>query len=437
MKKNSIILVGAQWGDEGKGKITDWLCTHMDYCVRYQGGHNAGHTLNINGVKTVLHLIPSGIFHEKTIAVIGQGVVVSAQHLVKEIEGLKKLGLSITPERLWISPLAAVITSFHQKLDVARENKGETKIGTTGKGIGPTYEDFVARKAVLMQDLANPGVLKEKLRAIAKERNALLVHAYGVEAVSVDEEYESLMQIADLLTPYIKTFASFSNDSSSATPNIPKILFEGAQGILLDINFGTYPYVTSSHTVPMGAHFGAGISEFENCLRFGVLKAYTTRVGEGPFPTELFDEMGVTIQTKGNEFGATTGRKRRCGWLDLPLLKYAIQVGHLEAFAMTKSDVLENLGDIKICTHYEDETKPGEMISIYQQGMDLKRMRPVYKTLPGWSFMTAKGELSDPLRNYISYIESELKRPVALLGTGVGRDDLIVLKPELFRSFFL
>ncbi|MDH4469299.1 MAG: adenylosuccinate synthase [Bacteriovoracaceae bacterium] len=436
MEKTSLILVGAQWGDEGKGKITDWLSSHMDYCVRYQGGHNAGHTLYIDGKKTVLHLIPSGIFHAKTIAIIGSGVVISPSHLWKEIEELKASGLNMNPEKLWISPNAPVITSFHQQLDVAREAKGDVKIGTTGKGIGPTYEDVAARKSIHLKDLLDIHVLTAKLKNIATEKNALLQLVYGMNPVSVEEEAKTLFEYGQKLKNYLKNFQNeFFNDSEKNKNS--KILYEGAQGILLDLKFGTYPYVTSSHTVPMGAHFGAGINHYESCLKLGVLKAYTTRVGEGPFPTELFDSMGETIQTKGKEFGATTGRKRRCGWLDMPLLRYAIQVGHLDAFAMTKVDVMAELGDVKICTHYEytDETNSHKKISIYSNDLDLKKVRPVFQTLPGWdAVVDQKGQLTKELKHYLDVVESELKRPISLLGTGVGREDLMILKPQVFGS---
>jgi adenylosuccinate synthase len=432
MQKKSIILVGAQWGDEGKGKVTDWLSSHMNFCVRYQGGHNAGHTLYVEGKKTVLHLIPSGIFHQKTKAVIGQGVVISPFHLCQEIEELQAIGLDISPERLWISPQAPVITSFHQQLDVARESKGSFKIGTTGKGIGPTYEDVTGRKSIHMQDLLNETVLKQKLELIAVEKNALLKLVYGVDPVSVENELNKLLALGQRLKPYLKNFLSQLFEEKDN-----KILYEGAQGILLDVSFGTYPYVTSSHTVPMGAHFGAGVAHYDQCLKLGVLKAYTTRVGEGPFPTELLDTMGETIQKKGFEFGATTGRKRRCGWLDLPLLRYAVQIGHLDAFAMTKVDVLAELGDMQICTHYVEENNPHKTISIYSPEINLSKVKPVLKTLAGWKTVTeSNGQLNSNLKAYIQFLESELKRPIALLGHGVGREDLKVLQPDLFGSFF-
>ena len=316
----SVAILGAQWGDEGKGKITDLLGKKAKFVVRYQGGHNAGHTLWVNGRKTVLHLIPSGILHPHCLSVIGHGVVIDPQALLEEIDEVSKI-LPITNKNLAVSLASPVITRFHQALDVARENHGPIKIGTTGKGIGPSYEDKIARRSIKVQDLLDHKVLQDKIVKFSKESAFLLENLYQSQLPTVLEETERLFSLGQKLKPFICDTFSLLYEASARGENI---LFEGAQGVLLDVDYGTYPFVTSSSTSIAGIYSGAGIKGHVQEV-IGIAKAYTTRVGEGPFPTELDNALGEFIRTKGHEFGATTGRKRRCGWLDLPLLKYAVR----------------------------------------------------------------------------------------------------------------
>jgi adenylosuccinate synthase len=423
----TLAIIGAQWGDEGKGKIADLLGEQCDYMVRYQGGNNAGHTIWVGKTKYVLHLIPSAALHEHVTGVIGHGVVVEPEALLAEIDFLNQQGKLLNPERLWLSENASVITTYHRLLDAARENHQLFKIGTTGKGIGPTYEDKYARRGLRVKDLLSPETLREKLALIAKEKEVLLTHLYHLECPSLENELERLLKLGEQLKPYIKPTASLLMD---AAKNGKKILFEGAQGILLDIDYGTYPYVTSSSTGFGGIQNGAlpGVAT-EHVL--GIVKAYTTRVGEGPFPTELHDHVGTHIQTKGNEKGATTGRPRRCGWLDLPLLRYAINVSRLNSLALTKCDILTNMEQLKVCVAYEYE---GKTLTTAYPGLDLAKVRPIYQELPPFhdDFTQSPVQaMSKELMSYLSFIESETGIPVSIMAYGPERSQVMML-----RSFF-
>ena len=348
---NSMAIIGAQWGDEGKGKITDSLGAKCDFVVRFQGGNNAGHTIVVQEKKIVLHLIPSGVLHPQCTSIIGHGVVLDPEAFVKELQTIRE-AITVTPERLKISSNCSIITTYNKLLDQLRESKGPVKIGTTGKGIGPAYEDKVSRKGIKLKDLLNREVLEQKLYQNLIEKKVLFDHLYKTSYPSIAEEAIRLYQLGEKLRPFMAD--TFSLMESVLTEG-KKVLFEGAQGILLDIDYGSYPFVTSSNTSIGGIYTGVGLPG--SCVEevLGIAKAYTTRVGEGPFPTELRDAMGELIQQKGHEFGATTGRQRRCGWIDLPLLKYTVKASNLTSLALTKIDVLSGVEPLKVCYGYKYE----------------------------------------------------------------------------------
>jgi adenylosuccinate synthase len=417
----TLAIIGAQWGDEGKGKITDLLSEKCDVVVRYQGGNNAGHTIIVDGKKIVLHLIPSGILHPKCVSVIGHGVVFDPEAFHTELIKVQGTGIKITKENLKISENVTIITHYNKILDAARESQGKVKIGTTGKGIGPAYEDKIARRAIKLKDLFDLPLLKKKLAQNLEEKETLFKHRYDVAFPTVDEEANRLYEWGKFVAPF--ACDTFSILDQAVIQN-KKILFEGAQGILLDIDYGTYPFVTSSSTSLGGVYTGAGIPESHVEEVLGITKAYTTRVGEGPFPTELFDKLGEEIQTKGHEFGATTGRKRRCGWLDLPLLKYSVKASNLTSIALTKLDILSNIGTLKVCVAYEYN---GVKIDCAYPGLDLYKATPVYKDmLPFKDDFT--GELSPELKAYISEIEKFLGIPVGIIAFGPERREIKFLK---------
>jgi len=416
----SMAIIGAQWGDEGKGKITDFLARDFDYVVRFQGGNNAGHTIIVNGKKTVLHLVPSGILQPNVHSIISHGVVIDPEVLLGEIDNLHKAGVEVTPQNFSISIHANLITKYHQILDLSRDSQGSKKIGTTGRGIGPTYEDRSSRRGIKLIDIFDAQVLEQKLKNILEEKEILFKTLYKVEYPSLEEELERLLSLAKKIKPYTRdTFLLLQN----AFMEKKSVLYEGAQGVLLDIDFGTYPYVTSSNTGIGGVYTGALTSgaSIEGVL--GIVKAYTTRVGEGPFPTELFDETGIFIQKQGNEFGATTGRRRRVGWLDLPLLRYAINTSKINQLALTKIDVLEGLDEIKVCTHYEYEGK--KLLSSYP-GLDHEKVKPIFETRPGISCVLDGDKLSSESFAYIDYIEKETKTPIKFVAYGPERHELLV-----------
>jgi adenylosuccinate synthase len=414
----TMAIIGAQWGDEGKGKITDLLAENCDLVVRYQGGHNAGHTIWVNGKKTVLHVIPSGVLHSKCLSVIGHGVVLEPENFLSELEKLKTI-TKVSPENLKLSHSATVITSYHKILDFARENQGPEKIGTTGKGIGPAYEDKISRKAIKVKDLFNKDVLNSRLSNALVEKNILFKNLYQIDVPSIDEEVERLYGLGQLIKDFATdTFSLLDQNLSSGK----RVLFEGAQGILLDIDYGTYPFVTSSSTAAAGIYSGAGIPGVKLEEVIGVAKAYTTRVGEGPFPTELKDELGEFIQTKGKEIGATTGRKRRCGWLDLPLLRYSVKCSQLSSLALTKLDILSDLPELKICYAYE---RNGQIIESASPGMDLADAKPLYKSFTPFKDDFTGTKTSKEFDHYINFIQKSVGIPIGIYAYGPDRNQVV------------
>ena len=426
MSKNVVIL-GTQWGDEGKGKIVDLLTDQAAAVVRFQGGHNAGHTLVIDGEKTVLHLIPSGILRENVTCLIGNGVVLSPEALLKEIAELEAKNVPVR-ERLLLSPACPLILPYHVALDQARELlKGKDKIGTTGRGIGPAYEDKVARRGIRLGDLKYPERFAAKLKEVLEYHNFQLTQYYKVDAVDYQTVYDDTMKMAEQIIPMIADVNNLLHEFRESGNNI---LFEGAQGSLLDIDHGTYPFVTSSNTTAGGTATGSGFGPLYLDYVLGITKAYTTRVGSGPFPTELFDEIGEYLGEKGHEFGATTGRARRCGWFDAVGLRQAVRINSLSGICLTKLDVLDGLASIKICTSYNDED--GQPAPMPVDAEDYERIVPVYEELPGWSESTVGiRKLDDLPRNAIAYInriEALINAPIDIISTGPDRRETIVLK---------
>lgn len=420
----TMAIIGAQWGDEGKGKITDLLAEKSDLVVRYQGGHNAGHTIWVNGQKTVLHVIPSGVLHSHCTSVIGHGVVLEPENFLLELDRIKNV-TKVTPESLKVSASATVITQYHKLLDAARESQGPEKIGTTGKGIGPAYEDKISRRGVKVKDLFDKDTLIRRLGTGYSEKAILFKNLYQIDFPTVEEEVERLFKLGVAMKDFVcDTFSLI--DQSLAKGK--RVLYEGAQGILLDIDFGTYPYVTSSSTSAAGIYSGAGIpgNKLEEII--GVAKAYTTRVGEGPFPTELFDEIGSTIQIKGKELGATTGRKRRCGWLDIPLLRYAVKSSQLTSIALTKLDILSNLSELKVCYAYEVN---GKQVDCAYPGINLFNAKPLMKEFTPFTDDFSDSKTSKELEAYMSYIQEALGIPVSIYAYGPDRNQ-IVFKKSLF-----
>ncbi len=425
---SNIVVVGTQWGDEGKGKVVDLLTAKVDLVVRFQGGNNAGHTLVVDGKQFIFHIIPSGILYEDKKCLIGNGLVVDPEVLLEEIESLKKTGILIGPERLSLSEKAHIIMPYHRAIDLAREAaKGKAKLGTTGRGIGPCYEDKVARIGVRAVDLTEPEILEEKVRANLKEKNFLLEKFLGAEPLEPQPILDSYLAMGEKLGPFI---TDVSVELEQALKAQKGILFEGAQGTHLDIDHGTYPYVTSSNPVAGTACSGAGIGPNQLHHVVGIVKAYTTRVGAGPFVTELEDETGDYIQEQGKEFGATTGRRRRCGWLDLVVVRDSARLNGLDSLAITKLDVLTGLKSLKICVGYEID---GERVD--HRPASLKRMAactPLYEELPGWqdniSGAREVDQLPEEARAYIKAIEDITGVPVSIISVGPGRDETIIVK---------
>ena len=416
----NLVVIGAQWGDEGKGKIVDLLTEKAGAVVRYQGGHNAGHTLVIDGKKTVLHLIPAGILHAGVKSYIGNGVVLCLRALKKESDALEAAGVPVR-ERLHISPACALILPSHSALDQAREAaRGANKIGTTGRGIGPAYEDKIARRGLRLADLMHPETFRERLRELMDFHNFQLEHYYHAAPVDYDEVAAEWLAYADRVRPLITdvTLAAYRHREAG-----DHIIFEGAQGAMLDIDHGTYPFVTSSSTAAGGAATGSGVGPRHLDYILGIAKAYSTRVGGGPFPTELLDATGKHLAEVGHEYGATTGRARRCGWIDLPALRRAIYNSSISGLCLTKLDVLDALPEIQVCTAYHMD---GERLDIAPVGADeLARCQPVYETLPGWQSdtvgITAYEQLPEKARAYIAYLENALGLPIAIVSTGPDR----------------
>lgn len=425
-----IVVVGSQWGDEGKGKVVDVFSAEADYVVRYQGGANAGHTLIVEGKKTVLHLVPSGILHPTATCIIAAGVVLDVETLWDEICALKVNGLLSNPAQLLISDSATVIGGYHKALDLARETAaGNEKIGTTGRGIGPAYEDRASRKALLFGDLFQTDTLRHKLEVSLEEKNFLLEKFYKTKPIDLDEQIEMFKKLATDLAPYRCRDTSLI--IHKALKKGKKVLFEGAQGSLLDLVHGTYPFVTSSSTLAGSACVGAGVGPGAIDKVIGITKGYTTRVGSGPFPTECDNDVGETIRERGREFGATTGRKRRCGWLDLVALKYAIRINGITNIALMKIDVLSGFNEIMVCTAYELD---GRNIKEYPVTPgDLARCKPIYQKLPGWKDDISQArhaeDLPKTVRDYIDFISRELETPIDVVSVGPGRDETLWIRP--------
>ena len=426
MGKNVVIL-GSQWGDEGKGKIVDLLTDKASLVTRFQGGHNAGHTLVIGGQKTALHLIPSGILREHVTCVIGNGVVVAPDALLKEIKMLEDRGVQVR-DRLKVSGSCPLILSYHIALDQARETaRGAGKIGTTGRGIGPAYEDKIARRGLRLGDMANMERFAEKLREVLEYHNFALTKYYGAKAVDYDKTLAEAKEWAAALLPMKADVTKLLHDAREAGEHI---LFEGAQGSLLDIDHGTYPYVTSSNTTAGGAATGTGFGPLYLDYVLGITKAYTTRVGSGPFPTELHCEIGKFLSEKGHELGTTTGRSRRCGWFDAVALRQAVRINSISGICITKLDVLDGLEEVKICVGYENPD--GTDAGIPMHSDDFENISPVYESMPGWSEVTVGAQRLDDLpqaaKDYIQRIETLTGAPVDVVSTGPDRVQTIVLR---------
>ena len=414
---SNILLVGTHWGDEGKGKIVDVLSENATGCIRFQGGHNAGHTLVINDIKTILHLIPSGILRDNVQSIIGNGVVISLEALEKELNDLKAKNIKIA-DKLFISELCHVILPTHQALDIAREKKlGKSSIGTTGRGIGPCYEDKVARRGIRLRDFFNSEQLEKKLEKSMEYHNFLLTEYYNAKPVSISDTMKLLSKIFNQVRQHICDIVPLVLELNKKS----NIIFEGAQGIMLDIDHGTYPYVTSSNTSMAGLISGTGIGIDKVNYSLGITKAYTTRVGHGPFPSELHDEVGANLAKWGGEVGATTGRNRRCGWLDTKILKTSVQLNSINGIALTKLDVLDNLEKIKICTNYSEI----DDISFKADNIE-------YIELDGWKSSTkgaiSLSDLPKNARKYIETIEEISDTPIVMISTGAARDEIICLK---------
>jgi len=428
----NIVIVGTQWGDEGKGKIVDLLAEFADLVVRFQGGNNAGHTMVINGKQFISHLVPSGILQKKT-CVMGNGMVVDPAVLLGEIDYLNSHGVEVGPDRLMISEKAHIIMPYHKAIDIAREKiKGDQKIGTTGRGIGPCYEDKATRRGIRFMDLIDTDSLREIVNAILAEKNFYLKEFLSADTLDLDSIIEPYTGYAKRLAPYVTNVSIVIDQAIKAGK---QILFEGAQGTHLDIDHGTYPFVTSSNTVAANACCGAGIGPKEITDVFGIVKAYTTRVGQGPFPTELFDETGDMIQEKGAEFGATTGRRRRCGWLDTVLLRNAVRLNSLTGIVITKLDVLGGLPMLNICTGYDYH---GKKLNDFPASLKvLAECKPIYETLPGWtediSHIRKKENLPVDAINYVKRIEELIRTPIHIISVGPERNETILLNnPFIF-----
>jgi adenylosuccinate synthase len=433
MTARNVVVIGTQWGDEGKGKIVDWLTDRAQGVVRFQGGHNAGHTLVIAGKKTVLHLIPSGILRADVNCYIGNGVVLSPQALVQEMDELEAAGVPVAA-RLRISEACPLILPYHAALDLAREAaKGAQKIGTTGRGIGPAYEDKAARRAIRLQDLFKPVRFAEKLTEILDFHNFVLANYYKQPRVDFQKTLDEALEFAARLQPLVADVPRALYEANRASKNL---LFEGAQGSLLDIDHGTYPFVTSSNCVAGAAAAGAGIGPMHLHYVLGITKAYSTRVGSGPFPTELSDGVGELLRQRGQEFGATTGRPRRTGWFDAAALKRSIQLNGVSGLCITKLDVLDGVEAVKICVGYEVEGRMSDILPVGAE--ELERCVPVYEELPGWQESTVgvktyKG-LPKPARAYLQRIEELCAVPVDLISTGPDREETIVMRHPFDHS---
>ncbi len=423
----NVTVVGAQWGDEGKGKIVDWLSNEADIVVRFQGGNNAGHTIVVKKKKIALSLLPSGIIRKNKISIIGNGVVVNPQALLQEIKKLGVAGIKITKKNLRISENSSIIFSFHKKIDEVREKrKGPNKIGTTGRGIGPAYEDKVGRRAIRFVDITNDKLLKEKIKNTLEYHNILL-SGLNSKLLTEEEIYDEINSYKKQILKYVDRISPILKKAKNEGK---KILFEGAQGILLDVDHGTYPFVTSSNTLPSAASSGTGMPTKEIGYILGIVKAYTTRVGSGPFPTELSDSIGNKLGEIGNEFGTVTGRQRRCGWFDSVITRHSMEVSGIDGIALTKLDVLDNFEEIKICIGYKLENKQIDYFPLSE--LDQKNIKPIYESHKGWMTSTQGAKTWSDLPalaiKYVRRIEELLATQVSLLSTSPRREDTILVK---------
>ncbi|MBU0992683.1 MAG: adenylosuccinate synthase [Proteobacteria bacterium] len=422
----NIVIIGTQWGDEGKGKVVDLLSETADYVVRFQGGNNAGHTMVVKGEQFISHLVPSGILQKKK-CFIGNGLVVDPKVLADEIDYLSGKGIDISPEKLRISEKAHIIMPYHKSLDHVRElKKGDKKIGTTGRGIGPCYEDKSSRRGIRFFELLDADSFSERVKSVLEEKNFSLEHYFKAEPLDADEIIESYLELGKKLGPHISNVSLELNEGMRSGK---QILFEGAQGTYLDIDHGTYPFVTSSNTVSGNACCGSGVGPNAINGVIGIVKAYTTRVGAGPFPTELHDEIGDAIQKKGVEFGATTGRKRRCGWMDMVMIRNSVRLNGLTGLAITKLDVLGGLDEIKICTGY---TYKNQVIDYFPTDLSvLEQCIPVYESIKGWeediSTIRAFDQLPKNAIAYLKRLEKLSETPIQIVSVGPGRDETILL----------
>ncbi len=428
MRAKTAVVLGAQWGDEGKGKIVDVLSGRFSVVARYAGGHNAGHTVIIGGKKFILQLVPCGVLRPDCRAVIGNGVVLDPMAFLQEIDRLKALGVDVAGQ-LFISDRAHVILPYHRMIELAAENApGRMKIGTTSRGIGPAYEDKMKRSGLRVIDLLNPAILRTHIQNACHEKNTIAHALFGTDPLDPNKMYEEYARAADRIAPFIADTSTMLND---ALRDGQSIMFEGAQGTMLDIDHGTYPFVTSSSATAGGAVIGTGVGPTKIGTVIGVTKAYVTRVGEGPFPTEILDENGEILRSRGQEYGAVTGRPRRCGWLDLPLLRYSTQINGTEWLVVTKLDVLDALKEIPVCTAYRVNGKPTDMIPADVRG--LETIQPILKTMPGWSEPTEDVRTFDRLpaaaKDYLKFLEAESGAKIGMISTGPDREQSILM-PE-------
>jgi len=422
----AIVLLGAQWGDEGKGKATDLLGDRVDYVVRYQGGNNAGHTVVIGDQKYALHLLPSGILSPNVIPVIGNGVVIDPAVLLTEIKGLNERGIDTS--KLKISTNAHLISPYHRTIDKVSERfLGKSKIGTTGRGIGPAYADKINRIGIRVQDLFDPSILRPKIEAALNDKNQILIKVFNRKGITVNEVLDEYLGYAQVLKPYVVDTALLLDQALKSGKNV---LLEGSQGTLLDVDHGTYPFVTSSNPTAGGASTGSGIGPTKITRVIGILKAYTTRVGSGPFPTELFDEDGDALRKIGGEVGVTTGRNRRCGWFDAPIARYAVRVNGLTDFFLTKLDVLNGWEKIPVCVAYEVDGVRVDELPASQT--DFHHAKPIYEYLPGWKENISKAKSVEDLPNnaqeYVKFLEKVSGAPISAIGVGPGREETIVVR---------
>ena len=425
-KMPAVVLLGAQWGDEGKGKATDLLGEAVDYVVRYQGGNNAGHTVVIKDQKYALHLLPSGILSPNVVPVIGNGVVIDPAVLLQEIKDLSERGINTS--KLKISTNAHLITPYHRTIDKVSERfLGKSKIGTTGRGIGPAYADKINRIGIRVQDLFDPSILKQKIEAALHDKNQILIKVFNRKGITVEEVLSEYLGYADILKPYVADTALLLDQALKAGKTV---LLEGSQGTLLDVDHGTYPFVTSSNPTAGGASTGSGIGPTKITRVIGILKAYTTRVGSGPFPTELLDADGEALRKIGGEVGTTTGRNRRCGWFDAPIARYAVRINGLTDFFLTKLDVLTGWEKIPVCVAYDVDGTRVEELPASQS--DFHHAKPIYEYLPGWSEDISKAKsINDLPKNakaYVEYLEKISGAPISAIGVGPGRDETIVVR---------